>query len=96
MKRLTIKTDMSDGSTLESSTTMADYLLWERTAKKHGWSTTVADNPVMWEAFLAWASLRRVGLYEGTWEAFTGGDAVIVDASPAVKADPTPTEVGTG
>jgi hypothetical protein len=94
MKKLTIVTEMADGSTLESSTALPDYMLFERTAKKHGWSTTPGENPVVWETFLAWASLRRLKLYEGTWEAFIGGEAVNVDAKVPEKVPPTPSEVG--
>lgn len=95
MKSLTIKTEMADGNTLESRTALPDYLLWEKTARKHGWSATIADNPVIWETFLAWASLHRMKLYEGTWESFIGGDAVLVDAQIPEKTDPTQQEVGT-
>jgi hypothetical protein len=96
MKRLEITTEMADGTLLESTTALPDFMLFERTAKKHGWSTTPSENPTVWEAFLGWASLRRMKLYDGTWEEFVGGAAVNVDARPPQKVDPTELEVGTG
>lgn len=89
MKNLNIITELADGTILESSTALPDYLLFERTAKKHGWSTTPSDNPAVWESFLSWASLRRTKQYDGTWESFSGGDVANVDASVAVKVPPT-------
>lgn len=93
MKKLNITTQMADGRELHSVTSMADYLLWEKTSKKQaGWSTSIADNPTTWEAFLAWASLRRTGQIDSSFERFIGGEVDIVDAN-VIEADPTPVEV---
>ena len=91
MKRLNIKIAMDNGDEFEVQTKTADYLLYEQTAKRHKWGG-VSDNPALWEAFLAWASARRVGKFSGTWEAFQK-EVDIVEASPE-DVDPTKEVVG--
>ena len=81
MKQLYFTTELADGTVLESSTILPDFLLWETTAKKHGWSVVPSENPNRWESFLGWATLKRLGLYTGTYEAFTTGDVVNLDGS---------------
>jgi hypothetical protein len=87
---------MADGRVLDSTALLPDFMLFEKTAKKHGWKAAPSENPVLWEAFLAWASLRRTGQYEGTWEAFIDGEAVLVDAKVPESVDPIQPAVGTG
>jgi len=90
VKKLKITTTMADGRELESTTTLADYLLWEKTAKKQiGWSATITDNPTTWESFLGWASLKRTGQITCSYEQFVAGEAEMVDAAQ-IEADPTP------
>jgi len=91
VKRLDIHVEMENGDVFDVTTRTSDYLLYERTAKIHKWGT-VSDNPALWEAFLAWASLRRVGKFSGTWEAFQK-DVEMVEAKQQ-NVDPTPEVVG--
>lgn len=91
MRRLDIHIEMENGDIFDVKTKTADYLLFETTAKRHKWGG-VADNPALWEAFLAWAAIKRVGKYGGTWESFTK-DVDIVEATPE-DADPTNEVVG--
>lgn len=91
MKKLDIKIDMDNGDHFDVQTKTADYLLYETTAKKHRWGG-VSDNPAQWEAFLAWAALRRLGKYSGTWESFVK-EVDIVEAKQ-IDVDPTPEVVG--
>jgi len=91
MKRLNIHVEMENGDVFDVVTRTTDYLLYETTAKKHKWGG-VGENPAMWEAFLAWAAVRRLGKYSGTWEAFQK-DVDMVEATPE-ETDPTSEVVG--
>jgi hypothetical protein len=91
MKKLDIHIEMENGDVFETQTKTADYLLFEVTAQKHRWGS-MSDNPARWEAFLAWASLKRIGKYTAPWEQFLK-DVEIVDAKPVV-VDPTSEVVG--
>jgi hypothetical protein len=92
MKKLEIHIEMENGDAFDVTTKTTDYLLWEETAKKHRWGS-FSDSPARWEAFLAWAALKRVGKYEGPWEQFIKQDVDMVEATP-VKVEPTNEEVG--
>jgi hypothetical protein len=70
MRRLNVTAELSDGRTLEAKTTVADTMLWERTARKHKWSLNVQDNPQTWETFLGWAAIKRTGQTDLGYEAF--------------------------
>ncbi len=86
MKKLNVHVEMENGDVFDVSTKTADYLLYEETAKRHKWGG-ISDNPAKWEAFLAWAALRRLGKYVGTWEAFKAE----VDMIEAKQEDVDPT-----
>ena len=91
MRRLNINIVMENGDVYDVTTKTADYLLFETTAKRHKWGG-VSDNPALWEAYLGWAALRRVGKFSGTWEAFTK-EVDMVEATPE-DVDPTKEVVG--
>jgi hypothetical protein len=93
VKKLNIRTEMDDGQVFHTTTKTADYLLFETTAKKHRWGG-LSENPALWEAFLAWASLKRTGQYALTWEKFTA-EVDSVEATQ-IDVDPMNAEVGDG
>jgi hypothetical protein len=89
VKKLNIHITMDNGDEFDVTTRTADYLLWETTSKRHKWGS-ITENPAMWEAFLAWAALKRNGQYTGPWESFIK-DADSVNGIPE-EVNPT-TEV---
>jgi len=96
VKRLNVRAEMVDGRTLETTTSLRDYVLYETTAKrqKPPWGG-IGDNPSRWEAFVSWAALRRTGQYSDTFEAFLDA-AEIVDASAEEPVEPTTPDLGDG
>lgn len=70
MKQLNVKATLPDGRVLETKSTVADTMLWERTARKHKWSLNISENPQTWETFLGWAAIKRSGQTEQGYEAF--------------------------
>jgi hypothetical protein len=91
MKKLDIHIEMENGDVFDVTTKTSDYLLFETTAKRHRWGG-ISDNPALWEAFLGWSALKRVGKFSGTWEEFT--KAVDIVEGVPVTADPTSEAVG--
>lgn len=69
-----------DGATLEVQTANPDLIRYERTAAKHRWPG-MADQPITWLTFLAWAALRREAQLgpEVTWERFSDELALFVE-----------------
>jgi hypothetical protein len=70
MKRLDVRAELPDGRTVTARTTVADTMLFERTARKHKWSLNISENPSTWETFLGWAALRRTGQTDLGYEPF--------------------------
>lgn len=91
MKRLDVHAVLPDGKELDTKTTVADTMLWERTARKHKWSLNISDNPQTWETFLGWAALKRTGLTDLGYEAFCDEALEITVTIPddAEEVDPT-------
>jgi hypothetical protein len=75
--------------------TNPDLLRYRETAQKHGWPALVVKGETgtvphldYEETFTAWAALRRLGLYAGTWETFKDTDCVAI-ATETEDVDPT-------
>jgi hypothetical protein len=89
--------ELADGTIhTDVRVTNPDLLRYRETAQRHGWPALVVKNDVgtvphinYEETFTAWAALRRLGLYGGTWEAFKDTDCVQV-ATETEEVDPTP------
>jgi len=96
VKRLDVHVELFDGRVLETKTSLADYVLYETTAKrqKPPWGG-VSESPSRWEAFVSWAALRRTGQYAGSFDAFLT-EADLVDASTEEPVEPTPGTTGEG
>lgn len=73
----------------------ADMVLWEETAARHRWPTTMQNSPIKWLTFLAWAAARRTGVIDSavTWESFLAATATVTDKT---KRDDTATPTGPG
>lgn len=86
--------ELDDGRLFESVRVIyADRLAFERTAKARRWDPET--QPFTTAGFLAWAALRRSGLYAGTYDQFL---AAVVDvqlddktSDPDEDADSDPT-----
>jgi hypothetical protein len=82
--------------------TNPDLLRYRETAQKHSWPALEVKNDVgkvphldYEQTFTAWAALRRLNLYGGTWETFKDTDCVQV-ATETEEVDPTsPPAAGT-
>jgi hypothetical protein len=81
--------------------TNPDLLRYRETAQKHGWPALVVKGETgtvphldYEQTFTAWAALRRLGLYAGTWEQFKDTDCVQV-ATETEEVDPMPPADGT-
>jgi len=63
---------LEDGRTLTTQVMNPDYLRWDRTAAKHGWSRMDAI-PHTWLTFVAWSALKREGQLDQavSWEDFS-------------------------
>lgn len=77
-----------------------DQLRYGETAQKHRWPSPTVKNEVgtipildYEETFLAWAALRRLDLYAGTWETFKDRDCVAVSIETE-EVDPTRPDTG--
>ena len=88
--------------------TNPDLLRYRETAQKHSWpalavkdGTGTVPHLDYEETFTAWAALRRLNLYAGTWEQFKDADCVQlateteeVDPTTPPAAGPPPTAAG--
>jgi hypothetical protein len=93
MKKLSIHVVMNDGTEYDTESKTSDYLLYENTARKHKWGG-ISDNPALWEAFIAWAALKRTGQIDLAWEKFIEASDTVEGTSADV--DPTTVAVGDG
>lgn len=82
---------LSDGSTHEVEVGNPDRVRWDMTRNRQKWPTA-GDAPFLMTTFMAWAAMKRLGLYEGTWEQFSETDCVGLDtdADPAEAAEDVP------
>lgn len=62
---------------VEANILNPDRVRWDMTAQKHKWPS-FADAPFLGMTFLAWAALRREGIYTDTFEMFRDTDALDV------------------
>ena len=95
--------EMADGTVHQDVRIInPDLLRYRETAQKHGWpalnvkdGTGTVPHLDYEETFTAWAALRRLGLYTGTWETFKDSECVAI-ATETEEVDPTtPSAAGT-
>jgi hypothetical protein len=93
--------ELADGTIHQDiRVTNPDLLRYREVAQKHGWPSLEVKNDVgkvphldYEQTFTAWAALRRLNLYGGTWEAFKDTDCVQV-ATETEEVDPTSPPAG--
>lgn len=64
-----------------------DRVRWDMTAAKHSWPE-FAKAPFLGTTFLAWAAMRREGLYTDSFENFRDRDALEIESSSDNADDP--------
>lgn len=79
---LTLIVTLADGTTHTVEAANPDRVRWDMTRAKHNWPAT-ADAPFLMTTFMAWAALKRLGTYTGTWETFSETDCVDIDTTKA-------------
>ena len=80
---------MADGTTHTVEVGNPDRVRYDLTRNKHKWPAP-GEAPFLMTTFMAWSAMTRLGLYNGTWEAFSQTDCVGLDsdAEDAATADP--------
>ncbi|MBF6085299.1 hypothetical protein IU485_28420 [Nocardia cyriacigeorgica] len=85
--RITVDVAMLDGTEHTGiQTTVADQMLYARTRRTHKWDSP-QDDMLTFINFLAYAALRRLGLFAGSWDQFVEAAAAVSETSDDV--DPT-------
>ena len=80
---------MSDGTRHEATAVIADQVLYSTTRHKHKWPTMTED-PLLFQNFLAYAALKRTGLFDGSWLEFGASAAMVeLDEDGDDTEDPT-------
>lgn len=88
INRLIVDIEMVDGTVHKDvGTTLADQMLFSKTRKVQKWDGPTED-PLLFLNFMAYAALRRNGLFEGGFDAFTNQCAA-VGQSGDEPVDPT-------
>lgn len=83
---------MTDGIRHEVATVVQDQVKWDMTRHKHKWPT-FQEAPTLFQNFLAYVAMKRLGLYSGTWDAFQL-DAAGVEVIGEDETDEDPTRPG--
>lgn len=93
LTRIYISVELQDGNVLEDlRVTVADQAAYSRSAKANRWPT---DDNVKQQVFFAWASARRQGLTEATFEDWEKSVIDLDAASIPASEDQDPTEGST-
>lgn len=88
MQKITVNVLMADGTEHRAiPTILADQVAYSQTRQRHKWPT-MEDDPLLFGAFLAYSAMKRLGLFEGSWDMFTESVAA-VDADDIDEVDPT-------
>lgn len=77
--------EMADGTQHAQRVLLADKLQLERTSKVRQWDSE--KDAITTNVFMAWAALKRTGLYKDTYEAFIGGDCADIFLTTDKPAD---------
>lgn len=79
MSAMKLTAELADGSIHEVEVKNPERVRWDITRAKHNWPTA-NEAPFLMTTFMAWASLKRLGIYSGTFEDFRDTDCVDLDA----------------
>lgn len=94
--RQVVTLTMADGQTHEIETANPDRIRWEQTAARR-WPELIPDvvgdqirvkAPLFMQTFMAWAALKRLRLYDGSFEQFSETDCLDLDVDD-VAVGPT-------
>lgn len=78
--KLVLDVEMIDGTIhRDITTTVADQFLFSKTARSQKWGNP-QDDPLLYLNFLAFAALRRNGLFNGDFIQFTEQAAAVGEA----------------
>lgn len=75
---LNVTVTIKDRDPVEVEITNPDRVRWDLTSTRHKWPS-FQDAPFLGMTFLAWAAMKRTGLYSGPWEEFRDSDCVMVE-----------------
>lgn len=69
------RVELADGREFVVRITMPDRIRWDVTAPRKKWGAA-RDVPFIADSFVTWAAAKRMGLYDGSWDDWSGrGDA---------------------
>lgn len=77
MQKMTVDVLMTDGTEhLGIEVIVADQVGYSTVRQRHKWPT-LQDDPVLAGSYMAYLAMKRLGLFEGTWEKFTNSVSVV-------------------
>ena len=91
MQKVLIDVEMMDGTVHEDiRVILADMIRYSDVAQRHKWRS-LEDDPIRGGAFLAYAAMTRMGIYDSNkgFDEFTN-DVAMVSADFGDAVDPTP------
>lgn len=91
MQKVLIDVEMMDGTVHEDiRVILADMIRYSDVAQRHKWRS-LEDDPIRGGAFLAYAAMTRMGIYDSNkgFDDFTN-DVAMVSADFGDAVDPTP------
>lgn len=91
MQKVLVDVEMMDGTVHEDiRVILADMIRYSDVAQRHKWRS-LEDDPIRGGAFLAYAAMTRMGIYDSNkgFDDFTN-DVAMVSADFGDAVDPTP------
>lgn len=91
MQKVLVDVEMMDGTVHEDiRVILADMIRYSDVAQRHKWRS-LEDDPIRGGAFLAYAAMTRMGIYDSNkgFDEFTN-DVAMVSADFGDAVDPTP------
>lgn len=87
--RVRLNVEMLDGTEhSDIATTVADHMAYARTRRAQKWDAP-QDDMITYLHFLAYAALKRLALFVGTWDEFVNSAAAVAEAGETEPVDPT-------
>lgn len=77
MAHITFTVELADGQTHDVESSNPDTVRWDMFATKHGYDMN--KSPFVWQTYMSWCALVRLGLYSGQWDQFAYVDCVDVE-----------------
>jgi hypothetical protein len=91
LKDLHVYVTMADDTEHTVQIRNPELCRWDLVRADKGWPS-MEDAPVLWQTFVAWAAMKRAGIYAGEFQAFREVDCMGVEDpdEPGADVDPTP------